>query len=63
MATKKGKSMKMGSLSNLGDKGKSSPMSVAVGSGSRPGKSKIAIPRTNPKNEHTMERAPSKWLK
>ena len=46
-----------------GTKGKSSPMRVDVGSGSRPGHSRIKIPSSAPKNDRTMERAPKGWLK
>lgn len=48
---------------NKGTKGKSSPMNVSVGSGSRPGKSRIKIESSAPKNDRTMERAPKGWLK
>ena len=48
---------------HMGDKGKSSPMRVDVGSGSRPGKSKIKIPSSAPADHHTLERAPKGWLK
>jgi hypothetical protein len=47
----------------MGDKGKSSPMRVDVGSGSRPGKSRIKIPTSAPANDRTLERAPKNWLK
>lgn len=46
-----------------GNKGKSMPMRVDVGSGSRPGHSKVKIPSSAPKNDRTMERAPKGWLK
>lgn len=45
-------------------KGNSAKVHMAVGSGSRPGKSKIAIPTSAPANAHTLDgRAPSGFLK
>lgn len=41
----------------------SSPSHSAVGSGSRPGASKIKIADTAPENAHTQGRAPDGWLK
>lgn len=46
-----------------GDKGKSSPMRVGTGSGSRPNGGKIKIPTSAPANDRTLERAPKNWLK
>jgi hypothetical protein len=46
-----------------GSKSSSAPLNVAVGSGSRPGKSKIKIPTSAPADHHTLERAPKGWLK
>lgn len=54
--------MKM-KMSKKGDKGKSAPQYTATGSGSRPMGGKYKIPTSAPSNEHTLERAPSKWLK
>lgn len=49
---------------HMGDKGKSSPMRVDVGSGSRPNGGKIKIPNSAPMNARTLDRNPPKgWLK
>lgn len=53
----------MKKMKKMGDKGKSSPLRVDVGSGSRPGKSKIHIPTSEPTHKHQLERAPKNWLK
>ena len=55
--------MKKKSMGKMGDKGKSSPMHVAVGSGSRPNGGRIKIPSSAPADPHTLERAPKGWLK
>jgi hypothetical protein len=55
--------MKKKSMGKMGDKGKSSPMHVAVGSGSRPNGGRIKIPSSAPADNHTLERAPKGWLK
>jgi hypothetical protein len=47
----------------MGDKGKSSPMRVNTGSGSRPNGGKFKIPTSAPANDRTLERAPKNWLK
>lgn len=41
----------------------SSPQDTAVGSGSRPTTSKMALPTSAPMNPHTLGRAPPTWLK
>lgn len=51
------------SMTKKGDKGRSAPQNTAVGSGSRPNGGRIKIPTSAPANEHTLERAPAKWLK
>lgn len=58
----------MGSM--ISDKGgvkapseSSDKVHTAVGSGSRPTKSKVMIDTSAPENAHTLGRAPSDWLK
>lgn len=41
----------------------SMPQNTAVGSGSRPGGSKITIDTSDAKDAHTLGRAPPGWLK
>lgn len=42
---------------------KSSKMDTLVGGGSRPTTSKMEIMTSAPPNAHTLDRAPSSWLK
>jgi nitrogenase subunit NifH len=46
-----------------GNQKSSMPQNTATGSGSRPMASKVKIQTTEPKHDHTMERAPKGWLK
>ena len=41
----------------------SKPQNTAVGGGSRPNMSKIAIETSAPSNPHTLDRAPADWMK
>lgn len=43
--------------------GDSAAQNTAVGSGSRPTKSKIDIPTSAPEDGHTQGRAPEGWLR
>lgn len=45
------------------DRGTAMPTSTAVGSGSRPGNSKVKIDCSDPDNPHTMDRNPPNPLK
>ena len=45
------------------EKGSSAPQNTAVGSGSRPTKSKFDIPTSAPKDPHTLGREVPGWLK
>jgi hypothetical protein len=45
-----------------GSKGSSTTKNTAVGSGSRPTKSKYPIPSSAPSDQRTLGRAPEGWL-
>ena len=45
------------------DMEKSAKVHIEVGSGSRPNASKVEIPTSAPPNAHSLDRAPSGWLR
>lgn len=61
MSSTFGKGMKNGPMSS--DKGSAIQSNDAIGSGSRPGSSKVMIETSQPSEPHTLGRAPSGWLK
>jgi hypothetical protein len=61
MSSTFGKGMKSGPSSS--DKGTAMADNNAIGSGTRPGTSKVMIETSQPEDARTLDRAPAGWLK